>query len=356
MSDSLDLTILTAGNPAEVIAVARYGFDLAIESLSCECLQDLMSFRDKLDDAASGKERRPTSQELIDFGRSLSDFTLKGRIAEIYGQLPPESHIRIQIYSNHADVQALPWEYFKHRDVPSPDVNRSVVRIIPTIGRQAPSAKKKHEPIRLLLVYADPIDQGFVDFPKVKRTIEDDYGAYLPEGLELDVVSCATRESLAIALEDKDYDIFHFVGHGEIGKDDKGNVLLRDARSGKTDSVTAERFGALLQARGIRLVILSSCSTASGDFSKQYAVLAQTLLESGIPAVVANQFPITNSLAASFSGAFYRALRRVDDVDQAVSRARQFVAFNIPNQGDAAVFEWGIPTLYRRVGAVRVFS
>ena len=66
--------------------------------------------------------------------------------------------------------------------------------------------------------------------------------------------------------------------------------------------------------------------------------------------------PITNSIAAKFAGAFYRELLRSGDVDQATSNGRLslYAEPDLPNQ--AARFEWGIPTLYRHVGAALVWK
>ncbi len=159
-----------------------------------------------------------------------------------------------------------------------------------------------------------------------------------------------TRKSFSEALNAENYDILHFAGHGQINDKGQGEILLREFATGKTDAVSAMELGSLMHGSGIRLVFLSSCSTSAGDFGKEFAVLAKTLVEVEIPVVVANQFPITNSIAATFAGAFYQVLLKGGDADRATGKGRQFLAFNTKSMGNSAVFQWGVPTLYRHVG------
>lgn len=354
MSDCFELSILDTGSVASAIAVARCGYDLAIESLSCEQLKDLTEFRSCLAAAAEGAAKRPTAQQLIQFGQMLFNFTVQASVKSIYDRLP-DSHIRLQILSNRADLQALPWEYIQQPGItPGPNSQRSVVRIVPTIGVEPPEPIKLGKTVQLLFVYSDPIDQDAVDWPDIKATIEREFSARLPNNFKIDVVPGATCDALFSALDGKDYDILHFAGHGDIASDGTGRLLLKDLRTKRSDPLSAAKLGMVLRSKKLRLVVLSACSTSAGDFTKEFAVVAETLVASGVPAVVANQFPITNSIAATFAGAFYNELLRSGDVDQAATNGRIRLAFEGDLPGGAARFEWGIPTVYRHIGAARV--
>ena len=85
-------------------------------------------------------------------------------------------------------------------------------------------------------------------------------------------------------------------------------------------------------------------------------MVAKSLVESHVSAVVANQFPITNSNAAVFAGSFYRELLRSGDVDLATTSGRVALNFGPDLPREEARIEWGIPTVYRHVGAARVFD
>jgi hypothetical protein len=107
----------------------------------------------------------------------------------------------------------------------------------------------------------------------------------------------------------------------------------------------------LLEGRGIRLVVLSACETAAGDFASDFSVMADGLVRCGIPAVVANQFPVDDGTVAKFVGALYQELLQSGDIDLAVSEGRVTLALELES-----VIDWGIPTLYRHVNSSQVFA
>ena len=68
------------------------------------------------------------------------------------------------------------------------------------------------------------------------------------------------------------------------------------------------------------------------------------LVRSGIPAVVAMQFPISDQAAIEFSRRFYASLAGGLSIERALTNAR--VAMY-----DERNFEWGIPVLFTRTHA-----
>jgi CHAT domain-containing protein len=105
----------------------------------------------------------------------------------------------------------------------------------------------------------------------------------------------------------------------------------------------------------LRLVVLSACNTATGNFAKEFATVAQTLVESGIPAVVANQFEIRSEKAALFTSGFYSELVKTGDVDKATTGGRLALKNGTQPVDGVASIDWGIPTLYRHLGGARTF-
>jgi CHAT domain-containing protein len=197
-----------------------------------------------------------------------------------------------------------------------------------------------------------------VEFLDIKESIEREFKTYLPDKVELDVVEGANKQSFLRALDTQPpYHILHFAGHGAVTDDGVGRLLLQHQRTGRSELITAVGLASTMRNRGLHLVVLSACSTAAGDFGKEFAVVARTLVENNVPAVVANQFPITNSAAATFAGAFYRELLRSGDVDQATTNGRVELNFGQESLANGeARFEWGIPTVYRHVGGAKVFK
>ncbi len=96
--------------------------------------------------------------------------------------------------------------------------------------------------------------------------------------------------------------------------------------------------------RGLSLVFLNSCQSASGSLSEFNRGLAQSLVSHGIPALVANQYSVLDSSATSFSASFYRDLAKGLSIGQAACEAR--IAVNCSLQGD--IIDWAVPVVYAR--------
>ena len=258
--------------------------------------------------------------------------------------------------SNRPDLQAIPWEYIQEPGcVPGPNAHRSIVRVVPTIGVPAPVPRKLDGTVRMLFVYAEPPREPSVDWKVIKSTVESQFRTRLPKNFVLDLVEGATTEFFINAFRLINYDILHMVCHGEVAKDGTGNLLFQGIKGRSKEPISASKLGVFLKDKGLRLVVLSACNTAAGNFAKEFAVVAKTLVESGIPAVVANQFEINNSAAAAFAEAFYSELLDSGDVDRATTKGRMQLDFGaLPN--NVARIDWGIPTLYRHLGGARAFK
>jgi hypothetical protein len=357
MADALELYLLGVGTPPQGVAFARCGDDSAIDVLSCAQLDELRKFRDRLEQAAYGREARPTASELTEFGHALFAFAIQSGVDAVYQRLPLEP-IGIQILSNHADIQALPWEYLQEPGRPSgPDNRRLPVRVVPTVRVPAPPPRPRtaEKKLRVLFAYADPEDQDGVAWSDVQQSMERAFLSRAKDRYGIWVVEGASEQSLMDALVERDYDIFHFSGHGRITPEGRGELVLRDFKTRQTQPLSAERLAAMLSGRSPQLVVLSSCNMGNGDFTKGFAVMARTLVEQGVPAVVANQFPVNNSVAATFASGFYAGLLRTGDLDIAVGDGRQAIASQ-PAMGTQAAFDWGIPCLYRHIGAAEIFK
>lgn len=364
MGDVLDLIILKSGK-RNAIVFARYGCDTAIERLPLgKEFNTLNAFKERINEALLLNQKRPSANELNTFGQRLFRYVIRNGIKQLYDRLPLDILTRVHILTDQPELQSLPWEYWQDpNQIPGgPWLNRSIVRVIPTIGRAAPvpfnlGAKSK---LRILFVYAVPQDQTLVSWPPLKTQIETSLtlSAGIPaDRFELNVIQ-GTGEALfqAIQSETEKYDIFQFSGHGDVDPMTKeGRILLVDSKkSDQSHPVTANRLAMILQGRGVRLAVLSACLTAAGNAADPFSIVAEALLRAGIPAVVANQLPVPDESVATFVGALYAQLLTTGDIDMAVNSGRVKLAFDLAKPQDATL-EWGIPTLYRYIDAQRVF-
>jgi CHAT domain-containing protein len=309
-------------------------------------------------------QKRPTKVELTSFGRALFQFVVRNDVKRLYDRLPLDALVRIHILTNRADLRSLPWEYLQDPNQnPGPWLNRSVVRIIPTIGRTPPKPLQLAATgarLKILFVYAVPQDQTLVSWPSVKSKIESAIAlsAGIPvSNYDLKVIQ-GTTEELFSAFQNKNdkFDIFQFSGHGEVDKDGEGQLLLVDSKkSDKSLPISASDLAVILQDRGIRIAVLSACLTAAGNSSDPFNVVAEALLRAGIPAVVANQLPVPDSSIATFIGPLYAQLLNTGDIDLAVNDGRVKLSIELATPPHATL-EWGIPTLYRYIDGQKVFQ
>jgi hypothetical protein len=142
----------------------------------------------------------------------------------------------------------------------------------------------------------------------------------------------------------------HFVGHGAFDEATQDGLLLMEDEEGRGRAVSAQDLGVLLHDHhSLRLVVLNSCEGARTSRVDPFAGSAQSLVQQGIPAVVAMQFEISDEAAIAIGHEFYAALAADYPVDAALAEARK-AAFT----GGGA--EWGIPVLYLRAADGRIFG
>jgi hypothetical protein len=353
--DSLDLTVVAAAGDSNITLVARRGHDIAVDSIPAASLMPFVAFRQKLERSIRGSEGPLAKAEVQAFGKELFKALAREVVMPILGGLP-KSRLSFSLLSNRSDFQAIPWEYLQEPgQIFGPSVDRSIVRIVPTVGVPLFQPVSLSGKVRVLFVSADPIDQGPVSWPDVKDAIERRFAAELPgERFEFEAVEGASAKALATHIQGQPpYDIVHFSCHGEVANGE-GRLILLDLKTRKSSPLTASQLCNLLQGRGVRLVVLSACETSAGDFASDFSVMSDSLVRCGVPAVVANQLPVHDVSVAKFVGALYEELLQSGDIDAAVSEGRVSLAVEL--EGDHAVLEWGIPTLHRHVASRQVFA
>lgn len=96
--------------------------------------------------------------------------------------------------------------------------------------------------------------------------------------------------------------------------------------------------------------MLNACEGARSDASDPFAGVAQSLIQQGLPAVVAMQYEITDDAAIIFAHEFYGAIADGYPLEAALAEARGAIR-------DAGnLTEWGTPVLYSRAPDGRLFD
>jgi hypothetical protein len=356
----MDIAILNARVKKHAVVFARRGSDFAVAELPTGTeLKKLLAFRDNIFAVLFQNKPKPSGKELTEFGHSLFNYIFRDDVKTLYDKATSGNVIRLNILTNRADLQSLPWEYLQDpKQAAGPPQNRFVVRIPP---RSAPDPlpplqlSNLNRKLKLLFVYADPQNLDPVSWTNVLASKKNALEAQLPKDkYEEPVVIEGTLKALFDVLQHgEQFDIFHFSGHGDVDANQEGRIFLL-GQNNNSHPLRASVLAGLLTNTGIRLAILSACMTAAGNAADPFNVVAEALVLSGIPAVVANMLPVPDSSVAAFVGELYAQLLITGDIDIAVSKGRLRLSAELDKPPDATL-EWGIPTLYRHIAGAKVF-
>jgi hypothetical protein len=246
------------------------------------------------------------------------------------------------------------------------DVNTPISRSLQFDPTHAP-----HDiilPLRVLVVVAAPSDKPPADAAAEAQAIRDALAAMSGPGgsVELDFCEPPTREELKKRVAR--YHILHFIGHGgfdSIGNDatQRSFICMVRPDNGKSDPLDANDLTGILRNTEVRLVVLTSCSSALPTPEEEpypigaFEGLAQRVLTgaSNVSAVVAMQFDMESEAAVSFTRVFYENLLRPDrSLDETVTLARNHLSTD--GHFGSGHRAWVTPTVYWRCEGGKVFN
>jgi hypothetical protein len=260
-------------------------------------------------------------------------------------------NLRLILQLDPPELVRLPWELMhSSRLPPSRLVLNRRVSLIRHLSLAQPFLKKPFRvPLNILVVVSSAAD---LDVEGEKKLIKRALRLLIWGGdVRLRFCEHATLEDLHRELE-RQPDVLHYVGHGKF--DGKSNVsfLEFETESGERDSVSGDLLGELLHESSVRLVVLNSCESATASEHNALTGVAQTLVNVGVPAVVAMQFRIFDDTAKIFSKAFYSTLITNYSIEAAVTHARMSIR-RIARQD---LLGWATPVLFMRTQNGAIFE
>lgn len=304
---------------------------------------------------------------LTEVGRALGEALFVGPVAEALHrsqqevEARAEGGLRIEIrvepsIEQASDLCALPWELLvAPRDLGPLSLSRgtTVVRFLELPRRRRPPDQP--ERLRILAVAPRPralpvLDQG--------RELEDLRHAWTgSDRVEVETLQPPTlealRQALKEALHDRPFHGLHFMGHGRFDPERGLGELLFEDEAGEPDPVDAALLAGQMRdlAGRIRVVVLNACQSARAGALEPGLGVAQALVATGVPAVVAMQFPVSDRAALSFSKSLYRSLAEGDPVDAAVAEGRLAIVRDLRDSP-----EWATPALFLAAEDGRLFA
>lgn len=258
-----------------------------------------------------------------------------------------QSHLRIRLRldKNAPELAEIPWEYLYAPDwksFPALSEETPIVRYI----EQMRSVEPLHVtlPLHILAVLTSPedappleIDQEWKRLRNASKLLREH------KQITLDKLKVGTLEALQDYLRTNEVHILHFIGHGFFEAESNRSGLIFATETNLSHEVSAAELATLLNGhKSMRLVFLNACEGARSGNEEFFAGAAQILVQQGIPAVIAMQFPVTDQAAIALSSTFYRAIAAGLPVDAALTEARKSIFV----QGNT--WEWGTPVFFSR--------
>ena len=301
---------------------------------------------------SSATVRRLTSAEerpVQEFGRQLFEFIfpaeLRAHLTASRQQAAQQGEtLQVRLHVGPSELAALPWEFLYD---PSRDeylcLSAPLVRYLDMVEPRRPLTVTP--PLRILAMVARPAELDSLDVDHERRRLTEALTDIESAGrVQLSWVRGQTWWHLQAALDQGDWHIFHFIGHGSLDSLNSEGVVAFAAEDGGVHRVMASDLALLLaEEQCLQLVVLNSCDTARASAADRFSSTAAMLMRRGIPAVVAMQYEISDPAAISFARGFYTALAAQHPVDVAVTRARRAIKISRLN-----TLEWATPVLYLR--------
>ena len=295
-----------------------------------------------------------------DFGRQLFDAVFGREILSCLRQSLDEAArqdkgLRLRLNLTDApELADLPWEYLyeSQRNLFFALFGKTpIVRYLDIAERIQPLAVQP--PLKILVMISAPSGVSSLDVGREWTNLTQALADLQSRGLvTLDRLDTATLPDLRRRLRQGQYHIFHFIGHGAFVKQSEGGVLLLEDDQGGARAVGGQELGWLLRNHPqMRLAILNACEGGRASRSDPFAGTAQSLVQQGLPAVIAMQFEISDQAAITFTREFYGAFADGYPVDAALTEARLAI-FAANDNG----LEWGTPVLYMRAPDGRIFD
>jgi Flp pilus assembly protein TadD len=262
--------------------------------------------------------------------------------------------VRIRLRLNDTpELASLPWEYLYNSALDrflALSSQTPLVRYLELPERIRPLTMTT--PLRILTVIAAPRGVPPLDTEREWNKLNQALADLIQRKLVIvDRLNPATLPALQQQLHRQPYHALHFIGHGNFDARSQIGSLLFEDSEGEAARVSSSDLGVVLHDHGsLRLVVLNACEGGRPSNDDPFGGTAPRLVQQGIPAVIAMQFPVTDEAAITFSNGFYGALADNYPVDAALAEACKALLT------DGSGVEWGTPVLYMRAPDGYIFD
>ena len=293
------------------------------------------------------------------FGNQLFDALFQGGVREALRRSMDaadnvDAGLRINLLLNDVpELAGLPWEMLRDSTHERYLVLSERTPLVRYLALPLPEPTLRvNPPLRVLACIANPDEESLrLDAEKEWQNLHDALADIAKAGLVvLERVEPPTLSALQNRLREGDVHVFHFIGHGVFDEEARSGQLLFTDDTGAAQPVAASTLSTLLHNhRPLRLALLNACEGGIAANDSPFTGVAQSLVQQGIPAVIAMQAEISDSSAIAFAREFYRAIADGYPVDAAMTEGRVAIYTNGSE-------EWKTPVLFSRSNDNRLFA
>jgi hypothetical protein len=342
---------LTAGDES---ATAPFAFDSSPKARICREIESIA------ESSAVGYD------QMRDIGANLFLGLVKdeGDVAKLFSRVRAEAEtefdaspdsdaivIRLEMPAN---LQHFPWEFLYDEQglgFFATNPRYSFVRVATAITTR-PNAPPAQTPLSMLAVI--PEGSGLATASEIhglKVAIDA-----LGDAVQLELLRGAvTPAVLQKRLDERQWDIVHFIGHGDIANGIARVRLNSPDNSSEGLWLPGETFATFFARRAPRLLVLNSCLGGSQSPNRTLSGIPPFLIRQGVPAVIAMQFEIPDDVAVTFARSLYGELlgpRARGRIDNALAEARRAM---FQNAGEIP-HGFAMPVFYRAEGCGTLFA
>lgn len=299
------------------------------------------------------------SLSLVELGQELYDNLFFDTLRDSWTSAQAIAHnrettLQLRLGLKGQRLNSLPWEILHEGGRPlATGCDVVFSRYRPESRLRLPRhSGKPNQPLRILMAIAAPNDLNSLQLKQealhLKQELKRELSAHggYHGAIEITILEQPDREKITQALEQGQYQIFHYAGHSSYTSTG-GALYLVNSRTGLSETISGDDLAGLLVNNGVLLAVLNSCRGAysnpladANDTAKLN--LAEALVQRGVPGVLAMAERIPDEVALTLTSLFYRQLNQGLPIDLSLSRARQGL---ISAYGSHQIY-WALPVLY----------
>jgi tetratricopeptide (TPR) repeat protein len=309
----------------------------------------LIQMLDRIEEKVIIPNPQPEETTHIEFGKMLYDTVFSGELGEYFNKRFNEVQdencglrVSLQFNEDIPEIAALPWEYLHDREDFLVTKRRILLSTLPA-GVKKKDLKPLDSILRMLVIISAPEDPNVAPLNTEKEQeiiLEAVDKLQKEQKIKVDFTEDATFENIQGYLNEQNYQIVHFTGHG-INIGGKGHLVF-ESEDRKARLIDSKILADFFSDMGIRLLVLSSCESAKGSNKEAFGDLASMLSKRRIPAVVAMQYSVIDDVAIKFAYTFYRTIAYGKTVDLALNEAR----IMMKDSEKSNCFDFATPVLY----------